>query len=297
MKISDDDLRAIWREPAADVPSDRSRCLTDDEWARLLAKDADAAEREHAVSHIATCSACADEYSLLQPLQPWMAEVERVHSPVGSASADRWAAWRAWWSSHGLAPAAAAVIVLSMSLGAVFYQLLESRRESARLGVQLADQERALSKGEGELAALGERLARATGTQAELNTLQERVAQLSAPQIVAGIVDLEPRSGEVLRGSADPQIVVTGPNAPAVTVVLNHEPLTVRSTLEIVVEGKSPEMRWTSRAQRDQDSAALAVVFPVGYPAGEYVIRLFDVTRGRTLLGVYPVVIRRNGAS
>ena len=50
-------------------PSDRSMCLTEAEWARLLSKRCDAAERARAAEHIGSCAQCADEYRLLQPLQ------------------------------------------------------------------------------------------------------------------------------------------------------------------------------------------------------------------------------------
>ena len=63
--------------------------------------------------------------------------------------------------------------------------------------------------------------------------------------------------------------------------------------LEIEVVDATGQVRWTGRTQRDQDTTTLTLALPTpGYPAGEYVIRLFDVTRGRTPLAVYPVVIR-----
>jgi hypothetical protein len=289
MKISDDDLRAMWRTPAAEATADRSRCLTDDEWARLLAADAPDELRERAATHIASCSACAEEYSLLQPLQSWMADVERAHSPHTATWADRWL--RGWSSPHRFSLAAAAATILLVTNAVILYQLFESRRESARLGTQLTQREGALSEAQSSLARLRESAGRTEGAQAQLEALQEQVARLAAPQLVGGLVGLDPTPGEVLRGSSDPQVIVAPSNAP-VTVVLNHEPLTVRSTLEIVIEGKGADMRWTARAQREPDSAAVAVVFPAGYPAGQYDVRLFDVTRGRMLLGVYPIVIR-----
>ena len=45
MSLTDDDLRAIWQQGSTDVPSDRSACLTEVEWARLLAKEANDEER------------------------------------------------------------------------------------------------------------------------------------------------------------------------------------------------------------------------------------------------------------
>ena len=75
---SDDDLVAVWRGTSADVRSDRSACLTEVEWRRLLTKEADDGERARAADHIGSCSECAEEYRLLQPLALWAAEVEQV---------------------------------------------------------------------------------------------------------------------------------------------------------------------------------------------------------------------------
>ena len=61
---------------------DRPPCLTETEWVRLLSKQMDAAERARTAEHIGSCSQCADEYRLLQPLQSWVTDAERVLSPV-----------------------------------------------------------------------------------------------------------------------------------------------------------------------------------------------------------------------
>ncbi len=78
MMESDDDLLAIWCTTSAEVPADRSACLTEVEWARLLTKEPDAEVRARAADHIASCRECAEEYRLLQPLRLWAADVEQV---------------------------------------------------------------------------------------------------------------------------------------------------------------------------------------------------------------------------
>jgi len=99
---------------------------------------------------------------------------------------------------------------------------------------------------------------------------------------------------DAVRGTARPPVVTTAANTLVTTFVLNLPPLPSRAMLEIEVVDATGQVRWTGRTQRDQDASTLTLALPTsGYPAGEYVIRLFDVTRGRTPLAVYPVVIRR----
>jgi hypothetical protein len=292
MTIGDDDLIAMWRETSTDVPSHRSTCLQDHEWARLLAQETDEQERVRAASHIAACTRCADEYRILQPLEQWSAEVERVLSPPDAARVNRWPAWRRWWLSPRPALAMTAAIVLLVTNGAMIFQVAESRRETSQLQTRLATSEQALSATRASQAALREQAQKGISAEEQLKTLQQRISELSTPRLAGAIVDLEPGSGEVVRGAADPQIVVR-PLASAVTIILNHPPLSARSTLEVAIEDDSRQVRWTDRMARDQDSAALALVLPPEYPAGRYVIRLFDVTRGRTFLAMYRFVIRQ----
>jgi multidrug efflux pump subunit AcrA (membrane-fusion protein) len=292
MKLSDDDLREIWRGPSQGDPSD---CLTDTAWARLLSTEADDEERLRAAGHIASCSACADQYRLLQPLQSWGADVERELSPR-DAPADRWNALRAWWSSPRLALAMAAAIVLLLTQGVVLSRFVASQRQNAQLETQLAARASALTASETSLAALREELRSETANRSELKTLQERLAQLSTPQLGA-VVDLEPQYAGTVRGAPDPQTVTTDPNAPSVTLVLGFPPLASRSTLEVEVTAEGGQILWVGRVQRGQDTETLTLTLPGSYRAGDYVIRLFDVTRGRTPLATYPVVIRQTEGS
>ena len=290
MKLSDDDLRTLWREQTANVPPDRPLCLADADWARLLSKEMDPAERARTAEHIASCSQCADEYRLLQPLQAWGEDVERVLSP--GATSRRWTGWRAWWSSPRLALAVSAATVLLMTQGATLWQFGASTRKNAQLEAQLAEQKAALSSAQNSLTAAQQELERTTAAQGEL---QQRVTQLTAPQLDAAVVDLDPQLGEVVRGGSEPQIVTINPSAPVFTVILNFSPLAARSTIEVEVvqEGQT---RWTGRTQREAGASTVTLALPGGdYPAGEYLIRLFDVTRGRTAFAAYAVIIRHTG--
>lgn len=292
MTIRDEDLGAIWREASTDVPSDRSACLKDHEWARLLAQEADEQERTRAAGHLATCTLCADEYRLLQPLEQWTADVERTLTPPVAARSTRWAAWRASWSSPRLALAMAAGIALLVTNGVTISQVAESRRETSRLQTRLATSEQTLSATQASQAALQAQVQSAISAEAQLKTLQQQVSALSTPRLGGAVVDLEPRPGDAVRGAAEPQIS-TSADGSSVTIILNHPPLPSRATLEVAIEDDTGQVRWTGRTGREQDSASLALVLPAGYPAGRYVIRLFDVTRGRASLAAYTVIIQQ----
>jgi hypothetical protein len=281
MRITNDDLRAIWQERSENEPTD---CLTDTAWVRLLSSEADTAERMRSAAHIASCSTCAEEYRLLRPIES---------SPPDVAT-NRWTAWRAWWSFPRLGLAAAAATVLLAAQGVTLFQLVAGRRQNAQLEAQLAENNRHLSISESSLSTLQGQFQREMAAKEQLDTLErQHQAQLSTPQLDLPIVDLQPRVADAVRGTTKSQVVTTTSTALVTTLVLNFPPLPSRAMLEIEVVDATGQVRWTGRTQRGQDTSTLTLALPTpGYPAGEYVIRLFDVTRGRTPLAVYTVVIR-----
>lgn len=304
MRLTDDDLGAIWRGSSGERDPDRSSCLTDTEWARLLSGEVEPGERVRAASHIASCAACTEEYRLLQPLQSWAGEVGRVLSPAEAGRSERSSGWRAWWSSPRLALAMTAAVVLLITQGVTLSRLLDTRNRNAQLETRMAERESALEATQTSLAAAQEQLRTETAAQAQLNdreqqrqaqldTLQQRLAELSTPRLDVPIAALEPGFAGAVRGSSDPQIVTASPDAPAVTLILQLSPLPARSTLLVEIVDQSGQVRWTGRTERQQGTDALTLSLPrEGYPPGEYVIRLFDVTTGRRSLASYPVVIR-----
>ncbi len=68
MKLTDDDLKALYRERTE--PATRDACPTADEMADLAAGARSAADRERLTGHLAACSACADEFRVLGELRP-----------------------------------------------------------------------------------------------------------------------------------------------------------------------------------------------------------------------------------
>jgi len=293
MTLSDEELRTIWQRGSRAVTSDRSACLTEAEWARLLSKEADDGERTRAAEHIGSCTECAGEYRLLLPLQPWVAEVEQVLPRDDAAQRAGSTRWRGWlsWLRPALVPAAAAVLLVTQAVA--LYLLVGTRRQNAQLEAQLAQDKNALLSA--VAAAMQEELRRQPPVQTaeRVNVAQRFPAPLSTPQLGVAVVDLDPRDAGGVRGSADPQPVTTGPDASLVTLILNFAPLAARSTLEVEVGDQGGQSLWKGRIERDRSTASLTLALPTqGYPAGRYGIRIFDVTRVRTPIATYAVIIQ-----
>jgi hypothetical protein len=173
-------------------------------------------------------------------------------------------------------------------------QLVAGRRQNARLETELADNRARLSDTETSLSAMQRQLRGETAAREQLENLSRQPqAQHPTPQLGATIVELEPRPAEAVRGIAVPQIVTTGSSAGAVTLILHLPPLASRTTLEIEVADAAGQIRWTGRTEREQGADTMTLALPTAdYPAGNYVIRLLDVTRGRSTLAMYPIAMR-----
>jgi hypothetical protein len=100
-----------------------------------------------------------------------------------------------------------------------------------------------------------------------------------------------------VRGSVDPQVVTRNPGASFVTLILNFPPLKSRSTLQVEVTDERGQARWSGRTTREPSTASLTLALPTdNYSAGLYDVRIFDVTRGRTLLATYALIIQASPA-
>jgi hypothetical protein len=119
MKLTDDELRVLYRERTARERRDAAVCPSAEE---LLAGG------ERVAAHLATCSSCADEYGLLRELRP---AIERAVGVESVAPAPPTAsAWRAF--------AAAASLVLVA--GAAFVVWHMSRPEAPPAPVERSEQ-------------------------------------------------------------------------------------------------------------------------------------------------------------
>jgi hypothetical protein len=282
------DLGELWRGRAA---PDRAGCLTEDQWGRLMSGDANAAERAHAATHIASCAACTEEYRLLKPFRSWAEEAAGVLAgpaavQPGTAAASRWS-----WQS-GVLPVAAAVLIVLQAGGLFFLQQRSSER-TARLEARLADRERALNSAQSSLAEARAQLRGRPTPQdeGELAALREAVATQALPIVDMPIIDLEPTGTEAVRGKGGTPLVTVRTAARLTTVILNFEPRPARSTLLIEIADRQGTVRWSGRVAREAGTATLNLTLPrLTYPAGTYGIRVTDVSDGKTIAS-YRVVL------
>jgi hypothetical protein len=110
---------------------------------------------------------------------------------------------------------------------------------------------------------------------------------------VAVTADLVPQTGGAVRGTDTP-VVTTAPDGSVVALSLNFEPLAARSTLEIEMEKVGGGFLWKTQTERDRGTEDLMAWLPSGFPPGDYVIRLSNVTRGQRLLATYQLILRHS---
>ena len=154
--------------------------------------------------------------------------------------------------------------------GVMISQLAGVRRETSRLQAELAANESALSFTRADLALAQDQAQRAMSAEAQLKTLQQQVSELSTPQLGGAVVDLGPGPGTVVRGTAEAQVITTSSDATPATIVLNHEELLSRSTLEVVIQtNDTRQVRWTGRVVQSKTPQRLPSCCQAGIrPAG-----------------------------
>src|SRR5689334_11239239 len=74
MRLSETELKEVYQKSTA--RSSRTECLTADEIARISTAEVDEEERQQMSRHLMTCSDCAEEYRLINPLKSLAASAE-----------------------------------------------------------------------------------------------------------------------------------------------------------------------------------------------------------------------------
>ena len=244
MTLSDDDLRAIWQ--GANTPFDCSACLTDAEWAHLLTNELGEAERARAAHHLGTCTRCADEYRLLQPLESWVADADATPPPRSTAHARTLPATRSWWSPPATLPIAAAA-TLCLVAAIVLAQLMGARRENAALQAQLAERDRALAAAQASASALEDRrrAAAAPGSQQHANSFISGDLGQPAAARLRDLADASRRALTERMARTPPSLTgVITTAGPLLGTAGETTPLKVIAPVGTVVQDDRPTFRW-----------------------------------------------------
>lgn len=169
MKLSSEELRALYRRQTARSAVLQSQCPTTEMLVRASAGEVSKTEREQVVDHLMGCSDCADEYRLIRSLNPpaeHTAATSRADLGTEAKAAVAWhktqaqlqaeeriSASRPVWQQRLGAmfstgrfryAVVALLLALNLALGAALISLYEkTRRLTAQLNRQLAEQNRA----------------------------------------------------------------------------------------------------------------------------------------------------------
>src|SRR5262245_40730446 len=71
MKLTDEEMRRLYRRQTARSRSGRAECLSEEAMTRVAEGELSQSEREALADHLMACSDCAEEYRILRELKPW----------------------------------------------------------------------------------------------------------------------------------------------------------------------------------------------------------------------------------
>jgi hypothetical protein len=293
MRLTEDDLRGLWRQRAQPPGPD---CLSEQDWSRHLTGETTAEERMRLAMHLSACGACADEYRALHALEPWADEAAAVlggarleHRPVRSWS------WRDVVTLPRMALAASLVIIVA--LGAALVQMRADRLdERDQHDTRMAKADEALASATAALEGEREQRRRleSSGAAAEIEALRGALTALSKPQLDVPIVDLDPRGETRSATSREVPVIAVPRDARILTLILNFTPLAEDSTLRVAVSDGGGRAIWSTRTARTRGTASLNLTLArPEFPAGLYTIRLSRVDG--TPVGDYHMRIRYAG--
>ena len=257
--MNERELQDLYRRSTA--TRDRAQCLDSDTMMRLSEGELDPATTRSAADHLAGCSDCAAEYSLLDPLRRW-ADGATAPFETNERVRELRPASRAAWPSALAAAAILAVVGLSAT------SFLQWRRAG-----DLADQ---LSGSLRQEAALRSERDAARHHASELS---RSVDELSRPQINVPIIDLD--AVGPLRGGATPaaKAIEVPPGATRFDIVLYVSDSTNYERYDIEIRGADEVVIWRAEGLRRSGFDTFTIGLPARmFPAGKYHLMLIGHT-------------------
>src|SRR5262245_23237887 len=158
MKLTDEEMRRLYRRQTARSRSGRAECLSEEAMTRVAEGELSQSEREALADHLMACSDCAEEYRILRELKPWAeraavlayerdSAIKSVSAPPGKEAQvvpgqPGWASWArrlAGVFPAGFEAYAIAAALLVVSLACVAW-VISLKRENARMAARLNEQ-------------------------------------------------------------------------------------------------------------------------------------------------------------
>jgi len=230
------------------------------------APDASQEVREQVADHLITCSRCAEEFRVLQPLASWAADhAHLVDGPAPVRRAPSSSRFGSMW-----AYATAAVLVLAVAGLEVQVQRLQ--RENRTLADRAASAAAAPAP---PATAAASTLATAprVAEQQRIAELEQRLRAADAPELNAPIIDLEP--ADRLRGAARPPAAVIPADARQVVFILNTSRPAAGSKYEVEIAGPGNRIVWNGSGLRQSPDGTLTLVVPRSLVGSASRLRLY----------------------
>jgi hypothetical protein len=307
MKLTDQELKAVWQESTRPAGVLRGDCLSDELLMRAGLNELSEAERQQIASHLMNCADCSQEYGIARAANLWARETAAEHSspviqPV-TVHPDR---RLSFWAFAGFKPLtaaiAAALLIAATILGFWTARLLsETRNLHAKLSEQQAETNRLATQQATQTQQNTEQFVARNQSLTEENArLAEELNALRKPQLETPIVDVDPAS--LTRGTAGAgKEAVTKIDVPATAALftiilhLNGEQNYPALLIELI-DRKTNKVLWSEQQKRIASPNLTLTLAKSNSPAGSYRIRISGVNGQRkTLLDHYDIQVNYLG--
>jgi hypothetical protein len=305
MKLSEDELKSIWKQESIRAADDRASCLSADLLVRAGEGELDATERGRVAEHIAQCAPCAEEYRIALSVNEWAAQSADQYAslfPARIVPTTSPPNWRARLTGQlnwlrGFSPVAMAVttalLLLTVALGIWFLTLRQQNRmlvaeleqqrneaaENEPLRTRIEELERRqseLSQSEPSAQSAEQPAAGQETLMAENERLKRELYELSRPQLDPPQIDVDPH-GETRAASGSGKETTFDIPASATSFTINlpgagSKPYP-KYSIELV-EARTNRVMWSGQRGQDKETTFTLTLAKRSLPAGRYRIRV-----------------------
>ncbi|MFN0110092.1 MAG: hypothetical protein ACKVZH_14650 [Blastocatellia bacterium] len=308
MKLTEQELKNLWRQDATRDSAERANCLSDELLLRAGLNELTETERLQITDHVADCSACLDEYRIARATNDWAKDVAvaRDWQPIRAVQQvrQRPRRWLSFFDLTGFgyparaALAAVLLIAAAVSVWTVKLQL-ENKNLQATLHQQQQEKELVTAKEVSQLQQNAEQLLASNQSLTNENLqLKEELDALAKPQLETPIIDVDPANNT--RGIPTAVTRVEVPDATAFfTLILHLSKEPPSSTLLAELRDlRQDKVIWSNQVRKGAAPNLTLLLARRNLPAGKYRVHLSAVSQKRkTPLDQYELEVIYSTAS
>jgi hypothetical protein len=260
-------MRDLYRARTSRSPLD-GECLATEVLVGAATGELSARERERVADHLIACSSCAEEYRIIRPLETW-AEGVALHESAELPS--RRSRLESVFALPRVAYAIAAVLlILSAALGIALRSLREDNRLLAGLNEQLRERDRAGTP------SSKERIRQVEQHATQIAELQQRINELSQPQMNLPIRDLDPQGSTRGQSRRADAVIELPSSASLFALILNVGGEVAHSSYALeIMDGRGKTVWSGGGLQKSPYNTFTVALSRRLLPAGRYRIKLY----------------------